>query len=81
MAGLSWIASLWTMPPWQNIVLGACLCLAMIVEQRIYPLPEPDDPTNRGWLWVLHTALAFSQWVFVLVGACVLALGILRLFG
>jgi hypothetical protein len=73
------MASLWTMPAWQNVLLGVCVCVGMMVQTRIYPLPTPDDPTNRGCLWLFHSALALSQWLGILVGGSVIALGLIRM--
>lgn len=66
-------------PAWEDVAVGILVAAGMMLETRIYPLPEPGDPTNTGWRWVFHTALATSQWICILFSSCMVALGLIRM--
>jgi hypothetical protein len=70
---------MWGLPAWKILLLGACVCGAAILQERIYPLPELDDPTNRGVRWLLHAALACSRWALILLGGCAVAYAVIVL--
>lgn len=64
------LANIWTLPPWQVILAGGCAWLAVLIQQALYPRPP-----SRA----VAVALSLSHWLLILVGGCVVALGILRL--
>lgn len=66
-------------PAWVDLLMGLVVTAGVTLEAKIYPLPEPGDPTNTGLRWLFNTALAASQWICILFSGCLMAFALIRM--